>query len=393
MANNTTIGSASSGGVTAALESILNNIENAVAGNTLTTGNTGTTVKAQENAAGIRTKNTFGIKPTYMTASPTLEGAPLSTGFSSYVEDEMARSLNLVNRMGSDWYNKFSRNGIVDPFTANTTTKEYIFITKPDLHLFDGSGIPNTELTKSSSFFKDNLIRYREIATQLQLSVNGAGAGPFMNILSNAFVGNVDVPSLSAETFDTANNVHGTHITYRGTSIDSDMSPEVTIEFKDNKYLEVYTLLKMYDEYERIKWMGLVTPPTTLYTYRKILHDQVTLYKIVVGDDGMSIRYWARWVGGMVTSLPRDYFGSTADGEIQFSTSWKFNFFSDMDPIILTDFNRICSQAQTGKKICPLYDMSLHGANPEWPSIPCVYVNKGTSKEARYNKYFLLWLA
>lgn len=348
-------------------------------------------IVAVEANSYIYDNKTFGYQPEFLMDSPTLEGAPEGTGVSSSVIDSVARSHNLANRISSNWYERFSRNGIVDPFTAHTSSKEYIFITKPDLNLYSGNGTPNPELSNRSSFFKDALDRYKDVAKQLQFSYHGPSRGPFMPILSNAFTGHLDIPTLSADTFDTANNAHGVHMFYRGTSIDSDTYPEVNIEFKDNKYLEVYMLLKMYDEYERMKWQGLVTPPSSLYVYRKILHDQVSMYKIVVGDDGMTIKYWARWTGGTITSIPRDYFGDFADGEITLNTTWKFHFFSDMDPVILTDFNRITAGSRSGKSICPLYNLDGHCANPVWPTTPSIFVNKGTNKEDKYNKYFLMW--
>ena len=349
------------------------------------------TIKAAEEKAANISRNSFGTQPSYLKDSPSLKDAPMEYGFNSSIIDNVARSNNLANRISSNWYEKFSRNGVVDPFTTHTTSKEYIFITKPDLNLFLSNGTPNPDLTNHSSFFKDALDRYKEVAKQLQFSYYGPSHGPFMPILSNAFTGHLEVPSISADTFDTANNINGHHISYRGTSIDSDTYPELNIEFKDNKYLEVYMLLKMYDEYERMKWKGLVSPTSSLYIYRKILHDQVSMYKIVVGDDGMSIRYWARWTGGTLTTIPRDYFGDIPDGEISLSTGWKFHFFSDMDPSILTDFNRITASARSGKKLCPLYDNENNCFNSVWPSTPAIYVNNGSTIQDKYNKYFLMW--
>lgn len=307
--------------------------------------------------------------------------------------EHVARAHNLVNRIEADHYHRFSRTPYLDPFTTHTTSREYIFITKPDLNLYESKGIPNKQLTSHSAFFADALVRYPEIAYQLQYSIDGPNGGPFMPILSNAFNGHVDVPGISADTYETANNVYGYHINYRGASFSSDYEPEVSIDFKDNKWLEVYMLLKMYDEYERLKWMGLVKPPNALYVYRKILYDQVTMYKIIVGEDGMSILYWARYVGGTLTSVPRDTFSDLADGEITFSTSWKFHFVEDLNPNILVDFNRISYPIRSSgsKQLVPLYDFENSMQNPTWPRVPYIMVNNNTDKHSRYNKYFLMW--
>lgn len=352
-------------------------------------------VKANEDQTANVPMNDYAEtkpKSTYYRESLMLQQAPNEMGFSKAVGDYVSAASGLVNRIDMNWYNRFARTPPLDPFTANTTTREYIFITKPDLHLFNGQGNPNPELTKRSAFFKDALERFPGVARQLQYSYFGPTGGPFMALLSNAFTGHIDMPGITAETVDTSNNVYGVHMSYRGSSYDSDIQPEVSIEFKDNKYLEVYMLLKMYDEYERLKWMGYVTPTNEIYTYRKILHDQVTLYKIVVAEDGMSIMYWARFTGGMVTSIPRDYFGDELEGDITYNTSWKFNFMSDMDPTILTDFNRITAPQRKGKKLLPLYDTNNNIANPVWPVSPAIYMSTGTSRGNRYRKYMLRWV-
>ena len=341
-------------------------------------------------------KNTYSdYEPIGEARSSNGEGITFTNDTSIHMPtiEHVARAHNLVNRIEADHYHRFSRVPFIDPFTTHTTSREYIFITKPDLNLFKSKGIPNEELTNHSAFFADALTRYKEVAEQLQYSIGGANDGPFIPLLSNAFNGHIDLPGITADTFETANNVYGYHMNYRGSSYQSDFEPEVSIDFKDNKYLEVYMLLKMYDEYERLKWLGLVSPTSYLYIFRKILYDQVTMYKIIVGEDGMSIRYWARYTGGTLTSVPRETFSDLSDGEITFTTSWKFHFVEDLNPNILVDFNRISTPIKNNgsRQLVPLYDVENSMQNPVWPRVPWIMVNNGTDKISRYNKYFLMW--
>lgn len=325
--------------------------------------------------------------------------ATLGIGVDSGVVEYTARSNNrIADRISTNYLTKFTRTPVLDPFSANTTTKEFIFITKPDLNLFKSAGKVNDQLINHSAFFADNLIRYREIAEQLQYSIGGPKKGPFIPLLSNAFSGHADLPGISADTFETANNVYGYHINYRASSYTSDYEPEVSLEFRDTKYLEVYMLLKMYDEYERLKWRGLVDPPNVQYIYRKILHDQVSMYKIITDADGMTIRYWARWTGGTLTSVPRDTFSDLADGEITLSTSWKFHWVEDMNPNILIDINRLTrAQRSSGSnQTVPLFDKNSGMPSADWPSAPMIQVaNHGnnSNKRSRYDKYFLTWVS
>ena len=60
---------------------------------------------------------------------------------------------NLCNRSDIRWYEKFNRFGALDPYNAVGKTKEYIFFTKPDLHLVSpGTNILNPEL-KNQPYF------------------------------------------------------------------------------------------------------------------------------------------------------------------------------------------------------------------------------------------------
>lgn len=330
--------------------------------------------------------------------SPTLDNAKAPSITTSMIDQAM-RSYNIVNReIDDDWYKKFSRFGIVDPYSANKHTKEYIFITKPDLHLYDiTTGAINPELYRRSSFFQDVLERYKEVAWQLQSSVGDSGKTPFSPLLSNAFSGNLELPGINSNSIDTAANVYGTKLSYRGTSYESDEGFDFNIDFKDTKYLEVYMWFKMYDMYEKMKWKGEVSPPSIQYIYRKILHDQMAIYKFIVGEDGMTLRYWARLIGCFPTSVPRDTFGELADGEISFSTSWHAQFVEDMDPRILTDFNRLtynAANSSTSDGLVDIWNPNTLQTNYIWPSSPSIYVNRAGSqdpKKERFQKYFLVW--
>ncbi len=46
-------------------------------------------------------------------------------------------SYHIFDRNEIDRYNKISRFGFYDPYNTLSVTREYIFITKPDLHIFE----------------------------------------------------------------------------------------------------------------------------------------------------------------------------------------------------------------------------------------------------------------
>ena len=305
----------------------------------------------------------------------------------------------IYDRYDMDWHKKFTRFGIIDPTNAMTNTKEYIFITKPDLCLFDVNGNGVNPILSSNPFFVDAISRYTNMAKQLQSSVS-AGDGPFMNVLSNSVTSSLDIPGITAEDIETGGNIMGTRMSYRGTSYKSDVGTDFNLEFEDTKYLDIYMLFKMYDEYEKLKWNAALdfskcgTDRWQNYIINKVLHDQVSIYKFVVAEDGYRIIYWARITGCYPNSIPRDAFGDMSGGGPQkLTVGWKGHFVRDMDPVIIYQFNQIVSGiVSKSSGDLPLYNQSGHIMEGAWATIPYVHVqNVATTSHGTRKEYYLRW--
>lgn len=296
----------------------------------------------------------------------------------------------IYDKFDMQWFTRFNRFGIIDPYNALLNTKEYIFITKPDLCL-----IPNID---KSNLLKDAYHRYYPVMEQLQ-TTNISSSTPFMTILSNTVTSSLDLPGISAESIETAGNVMGTRISYRGTSYKSDEDADFNLEFEDTKYLDVYMLFKIYDEYEKLKWKGSIDisqqPLWRSYITDKILHDQMSIYKIVVAEDGYRIVYWARITGCYPNSIPRDAFSDMTNTDTQkITVGWKGHFVRDMDPIILEHFNRLVgvngNDVQPGD--LPLFNLNTSSMDGTWAYKPYIYYQTITdAKHGRDKEYYLRW--
>lgn len=317
----------------------------------------------------------------------------------------------VYNKREMDWYHKFVRIHGADPFNAMGLTKEYLFFTKPDLHILNTNTGEVADSLASFSFFEDAVQRYRPVCEQLQWSIYSNKSArrqmPFATILSNSVTSNLELPDIESENDqETGANVYGTKITYRGNSYTSDQDCSFSLEFEDTKYLEVYMFFKIYDEYCRLKNMGLIELDWhnnddlrwINYTYNKILHDQFSIYKIVVGDDGSSIVYWSKYTGVFPTGVPRSAMSEMDNGGGQkLTVNFKAQFVRDMDPVILAEFNRLAGanvDTFKYKKDIPLYDSTNKIINAEWASMPYIYARKDESVASElYNltKYQLRW--
>jgi hypothetical protein len=190
----------------------------------------------------------------------------------------------------------------------------------------------------------------------------------------------------------------GTKISYRGTSYKSDEELDFSLEFEDTKYLDIYMLFKIWDEYERLKWNGALefnandSQRWVNYIINKVLHDQVSIYKFVVSDDGSRIIYWARMTGCVPTSVPRDAFSDMNNSDTQkLTVNWKGHFVRDMDPIIIKHFNLLVKDRLSGKQDLPLYDINAHHMDGRWSSTPYIESRQVSNTHGSQWEYFLKW--
>ena len=330
------------------------------------------------------------------------EGSALQFSTESSDVQQLMLANGIADKFKNNWLTKFSRFGVIDPYNALTTTKEYIFVTKPDLCIFSPGTSSINPVIQNANVFVDAITngRYVDVAKQLQISAGGSSGNPLMAMLSNSVTSSLDLPGISAEMIETAANIMGTKISYRSTSMKSDEDHDFNLEFEDTKNLDIYMLFKMWDEYEKLKWNGALRfsdysggQRWVNYIVDKVLHDQVSIYKFVVGEDGYRIVYWARITGCVPTSVPRDAFSDMNNSEPQkITVGWKGHFVRDMDPVILAQFNQIVGASFNDNADLPLYNTDTHSMDGTWASKPYIYAQWVTdSKHGRHIEYYLRW--
>lgn len=337
----------------------------------------------------------------------------------------------IYNRRGEEFYSKINRIGIIDPFTTLTGTKEYLFFTKPDLNIFSSRIARSYKLFRNTSktqgvsddmpkatlsgkyydytatadtlnpqlenypFFIEMRDRYRDVVRQLQYSASNNTGSPFMCLLSNSVRDTLDLPDINTREVDTPSTVYGTSITYEADDFTTDENHSFSLEFEDTKYLEVYMLFKCWHEYMRKKTFGVVDPINREYVTNKILHDQISIFKFIVADDGETLIHYSKLYGCRPQGVPRQAFSdlNPSNGGIKYSISWKASFVEDMDPLILHDFNYLTNLQTRNKPPMKLYNQDTDSMDP-WASYAYISrENKGgtTGKPSSY-VYKLKWV-
>lgn len=306
--------------------------------------------------------------------------------------DKILNSKGVYRRKDVDFYNNIYRFGCIDPAESLTSTREYVFFTKPDLHIIGNERGEGTSLNpelSNSPFFKELYRNYPEIIYSLQSSADPT-RNPLCLLLTNTLKGNLEVPSITSTTIDTPTNAYGTSYEYRGSSEASDDNFSFSLEFLDTKNLEVYQFFRAYEEYERLKSHGLVSPIQTYITNR-ILHDQIGIYKFLVDEDMMTIVYYAYFCGVMFLSLPRDTFNNPdfSDGP-NFTIDMKAAFVEDMNPLILSDFNQLTRNYRYRNSNMDLSIWNDEYGMMEGTPAVCPYISKRTDAN-RKDRYVLIW--
>ncbi len=349
--------------------------------------------------------------------------------------ESLLRSRGIYSRRYIDrgLYNAFNRFGynLIDPYNIPTVTREYVFFTKPDLNILTTSGGVEDGLYKDLNksllnypFFTDAYSRYRAVLEDLCWSHSVRKIDPIYNssnkntggtldynirnnfipLLSNTLTSTLQLPDKSAEYIETNGNVYGTKVRYRGSSSGS-KNFTFSLEFQDTRFYDVYMFFRIYDEYITLKNLGIVGPKQR-QIWRKILHDQFSIYKITVDEDGTTITHFAKYTGVFPTSVPTSMFSDMNNTDPKGRLSIEFNAFEveDMNPYILREFNSVSSSPLNGinnlmkLKECELYNSKAGHANGDWAKYPYIYwdnLEEGSeninTSNSGHRKYFLRW--
>lgn len=287
------------------------------------------------------------------------ENAKINTS-QDYYDDMIGDDiLSNAEDMLNNRFNRFSRYGYLDPSGELITgAREYLFFSKPDLNLVNKYNISSINKPLANSpFFNEAFRNYKLSYFSLQQTFgvsydNSTGTASidglpinlrtkYIPLLSNMVTSTLDLPDISATDVTNNQNLYQTNTSYREGSLPSDLQYDFSLEFKDTKYLDVYMLFKIYDEYIRYKYMAEILPTRMEYIFNKIYPEPLSIWKIIVDDTGR-IMYWAKATGCTPMSVPRSTI-SNIEGNIKFTVNWKAQFIRDMDPINLAELNYLTS--------------------------------------------------
>lgn len=244
-------------------------------------------------------------------------------------------------------YTKFSKYGLLDIYNQHTFSREYLFFSKPDLHIL--STTKSTDLYEplsklpfwinANEIYQDCIMSLQQTISPYDKASYRQRNNKYMQLLSNQVSSTLDLPGITATDVQNNLNLYQLGTSYREGSEVSDSNLEFTLSFNDTKYLDVYMLFKIYDEYIRETYKRLILPTKISYIDNKIDSKSFSIWKIIV-DDTNTIIYYAKITGVYPTTVPRDSM-SNFENTINEQVTFKGQFVRDMDPLVLEELNKL----------------------------------------------------
>ena len=302
----------------------------------------------------------------------------------------------IYSRADQNWYGTINRFGWIDVYDNDDISREYLFFTKPNLHIFDdGGSVMDYAAANAGSlqsglknipYFVNEAARHKDALCQLQYNVRDSSNKkiPFMYLLTNSVISKLDLPTITPTDSDSTENHLGVSLKYRGHSIKSDSGYDFSLTFVDTADLEIYTLAKAYDEYMRLLKVGDIAQRES-DVINHIVPEMFSIYKFLIRSDGETIAYWAKMTGCYFADVPRsDMSDPKNEGGFKFALNFHATFVEDMNPMIISEFKSITDSYTSGSFI-DTYDTSIAALNNTWARYPRIEVVKGDKRALRHS--------
>ena len=230
------------------------------------------------------------------------------------------------------YYNRFKMPSLNEAFTKGFA---HVFITRPNCNI--KAGKPDG-LTESVGMFKQAWDRNEHLVYQLQKGMYHQ----FMYSLSNKVISfSPNDEYIGTETY--GKTWGGYRTTIGRTNVESKSASELNITFKDDRDLNVYTIIKLWCEYISGVYRGEYEPDIN-NIYNKILDYASSIYYIITAEDGETIIFWSKYYGTFPSTVPTTQFAWAAGNVIDSSSvnidvKFNYSFKEDCNPETIREFN------------------------------------------------------
>jgi hypothetical protein len=300
---------------------------------------------------------------------------------------------------------KINRFDLPEGFNFLGGLRGYIFMTRPDLNIWD---IKNNGQALSLAPSNASKVGLRELMTNgtpvdkenlSALQQNSGFPSPYMPIFTN-FCKGYSPEDQMLDVVELGETHHGMKVKYGKHLMHSRSTGTFSLTLQDTKFLSVYKNIAVWTDYIEMAFLGDISPKD-YYIKQGILDYAVSLFYLVTKQDGSELVYWEKLLGVFPKSRPDSAFATTKDQlsfpeySVQFEYSLKSRS-SVLDPVVLSEMNTLAGFAKKDRSTAvgsvldninsyfPAYDAANHTIGIPFVNAPKIEFING--------KFYLRWV-
>lgn len=268
------------------------------------------------------------------------------------------------------------------PTDSGLSTRSFIFMTRPDLNLFDRDangniidGHMNPDLKRLPTFkYIARLRRIGGIMSMLESSssnwVGSNNRTPWLSIITNQATGYSPTPR-EMDTVEVGETFHGNKIIYAEPTFNYKIAGTIDIPFRERRDLSLYYTLKMWIDYIQAVTLGRASPKRE-YIQDMILDYATSIYFIQTDETMENILYWEKLVGVIPLTVPDNFFEwdeKTLAKNMEYTIKFAYSMRVVQDEMSLFEINNLYTFADRRDGGLAYFDSYNLSHNPEYDEL------------------------
>lgn len=282
-------------------------------------------------------------------------------------------------------FSQFNRWNVAFPDYHLARTHTKIFFTRPDLNIMTSINEMHSQ-AKIDPFYsyiyenQPNVIKY--------LTKYASSSHQFNPMISNN-PKSFEISDEYIKTVEAGETYTGYKIFYGRNDIESKAAGEISINYIDDRNLDIYKMHKVWVDYISKVYRGEFSPKIK-YKHNKTLDYAVSVYYFLLAQDGETVLFWSKFTGVFPTNTSSSTFSWDKDTMTkmpEISIKYAYSFKRDLDPTNLAEFNTLSSNYGAANSL-RTYEPSLLGMGPTWAGAPFIVVGKNGKGNTIYKLKF-----
>jgi hypothetical protein len=246
----------------------------------------------------------------------------------------------------------YNNLGVRDVDTEYMTKgRSYVFFTCPDLKLAPEPGDKDDPGESQGKSIRNilSVLQGMNPAIVKEMGGNSGPDDPFIKILTNQAQG-FTPRDIVMDVRDLKETFQGYKLMMPNHMVQTEAGGDFQVEYFELEDGDITRLHKLWTDYMSYVRRGFLSPKK-VNVNNNILDYMVSAYHFVVGVDGLTIQYWAKYTGVFPTAVPYSSYSFGAGdgpGMVHLTVPYSYCYKEDMDLSILYDFAIMTNSVQRG---------------------------------------------